>query len=442
MAVEEKHHERVRVPETRATKIRNLSAFWILGLTNNFAYVVMLTAAHDILNEEEGSSEPFSNITTSAPVTTTTGPSNGSTAGPEETYLSCNPISTGAILLADILPTLLIKLTAPFYILKVPYRLRVVLVICFALASFLLVALAHDVWISIIGVVCASCSGGLGEITFLSLTALYDSKVVSSWSSGTGAAGVFGALAYAGLTSVGLSARNTVLILVVIPVLMGFSYFLLLTKPTLSRSITVDVDCSSSESSSDRTMLLKEEQKKVKLTLVQKFRLVLPLLKYMIPLTTVYFAEYFINQGLHELLYFNNISWLDKAAQYRWYQVDYQIGVFISRSTVTCLPIPTKWLWVLPVLQLGNMSLLIVEVFCRFIPSFWIIVALVLWEGLLGGSAYVNTFYKIRQEVDPEVCEFSLGVASLGDTVGIALAGAAAIPAHNNICTKRIRMRY
>lgn len=29
---------------------RNLVAFWILGLCNNYGYVVMLSAAHDILN--------------------------------------------------------------------------------------------------------------------------------------------------------------------------------------------------------------------------------------------------------------------------------------------------------------------------------------------------------------------------------------------------------
>ena len=33
-----------------ATAWRNLTAFWVLGLCNNFGYVVMLTAAHDILN--------------------------------------------------------------------------------------------------------------------------------------------------------------------------------------------------------------------------------------------------------------------------------------------------------------------------------------------------------------------------------------------------------
>lgn len=29
---------------------RDLIAYWILGLTNNYGYVVMLTAAHDIVH--------------------------------------------------------------------------------------------------------------------------------------------------------------------------------------------------------------------------------------------------------------------------------------------------------------------------------------------------------------------------------------------------------
>ena len=37
-------------------KVRNLIAFWLLGLCNNYAYVVMLSAAHDILSSD------FSNV--------------------------------------------------------------------------------------------------------------------------------------------------------------------------------------------------------------------------------------------------------------------------------------------------------------------------------------------------------------------------------------------
>ena len=44
--------------------------------------------------------------------------------------------------------------------------------------------------------------------------------MVSTWSSGTGMAGVAGSLGYAGLTAV-MSVRNTVISLVVVPILMG-----------------------------------------------------------------------------------------------------------------------------------------------------------------------------------------------------------------------------
>lgn len=33
---------------------RDLTAYWIFGLCNNFGYVVMLTAAHNIINELSG----------------------------------------------------------------------------------------------------------------------------------------------------------------------------------------------------------------------------------------------------------------------------------------------------------------------------------------------------------------------------------------------------
>ena len=31
---------------------RNLAGFWLLGLCNNYAYVIMLSAAHDILGDD------------------------------------------------------------------------------------------------------------------------------------------------------------------------------------------------------------------------------------------------------------------------------------------------------------------------------------------------------------------------------------------------------
>ena len=49
-----------------------------------------------------------------------------------------------------------------------------VCVVAFAVASFITVALATSLAVVLVGVAFASISSGLGEITFLALTARYD----------------------------------------------------------------------------------------------------------------------------------------------------------------------------------------------------------------------------------------------------------------------------
>lgn len=132
-----------------------------------------------------------------------------------------------------------------------------------------------------------------------------------------------------------------------------------------------------------------------------------------------------------ELVYFQDAG-MDKATQYRWLQVDYQLGVFISRSSVNVVTI--NKIWMMAVFQAVNVAVFLCHVIFWFVPSIWIIFAIVFWEGLLGGGAYVNTFYRMSKELPEARRNFALGVVPLGDTVGIALAGAVAIPLHNALC--------
>lgn len=127
----------------------------------------------------------------------------------------------------------------------------------------------------------------------------------------------------------------------------------------------------------------------------------------------------------YELIEFDGI-WLTHAEQYRWLQVDYQIGVFISRSSVNLIAINKIWImsvlqvmiwkkkvkrknyighsetqYAKPIvlLQFINVIILLFETLYYYIPNIWIVFAIVLWEGLLGGGAYVNTFYRMSTEV-------------------------------------------
>lgn len=49
--------------------------------------------------------------------------------------------------------------------------------------------------------------------------------------------------------------------------------------------------------------------------------------------------------------------------------------------------------------QFINVIIMTCETLFFYIPNIWIVFAIVLWEGLLGGGAYVNTFYKMSKEV-------------------------------------------
>ncbi|VTJ78825.1 Hypothetical predicted protein [Marmota monax] len=407
--------------ERQSAHWKNAVGFWLLGLCNNFSYVVMLSAAHDILRHERASGNQSHVDPSPMPI-----PHNSSSR------FDCNSLSTAAVLLADILPTLIIKLLAPLGLHLLPYSPRVLVSGVCSAGSFILVAFSHSVAISLCGVVLASISSGLGEVTFLSLTAFYPRAVISWWSSGTGGAGLLGALSYLGLTQAGLSPQHTLLSMLGIPALLLASYFLLLTSPepqdpggedeaeTAARQPLIGSETSESKPGSSWNLSLQE-----------RWIVIKGLLCYIVPLVLVYFAEYFINQGLFELLFFRNTS-LSHAQQYRWYQMLYQAGVFASRSSLRCFHI--RFIWVLALLQCLNLAFLLADVLFTFLPSIYIVFLIILYEGLLGGAAYVNTFHNIALETSDQHREFAMAAACISDTLGISLSGVLALPLHDFLC--------
>lgn len=70
-----------------------------------------------------------------------------------------------------------------------------------------------------------------------------------------------------------------------------------------------------------------------------------------------------------------------------------------------------------------NLALLTAHALFDFIPSVYIVFAIVFWEGLLGGLVYVSTFAEITDNVPKEDREFSLGATSVSDSAGICVAG-------------------
>ncbi|KAI9458512.1 batten's disease protein Cln3, partial [Boletus coccyginus] len=419
-------------------------SFFLFGLINNVLYVIILSAALDLV-----------------------------------------PPSTpkGIISFCNILPALLVKLGWPYFLRgKIRYTRRVMGCALLSFIGMLVVAMYESLSARLLGISLASFSSGLGELTFLQLSTTYNRSVgghsVGYFASGTGAAGLVGAFLWWEIR--GFGVRLGVGFSAILPILLPLTYFLLLPRPatfmdppspgSYSPLPDEDPDISAVDVAEGDTLLGQPSKVPVFLSARDKWRLVRPMIfKYMFPLFLVYTFEYTINQGVAPtLLYpvpFNGL--LSKIIHsirdyYPLWQLVYQSTVFISRSSISLgiPPLPEKLLPLPAVTQFLILVTLICEsafgIFSDDHPtsSIMFVFLLISIEGICGGLAYVNVFYRINQErPDPSTVidtersrqelEFKIGSLGFSDSSGILLASLLAVPTEVQLCkaqTARMKM--
>lgn len=404
--------------------------FYEIGLINNVLYVIILTAALDLV-------------------------------GPT--------VPKGVVLLADVIPSFLLKLLAPYFIHAVPYPVRILVFVGLSAAGMLLIALTPSymeggsIATKMAGVILASLSSGGGELSFVGLVHYYGPFSLAAWGSGTGGAGLIGAGAYAlATTSFGLSVKATILASAGLPVFMLVSFFLILPLEPLQshteykqvRTGDIDADDADQVESEQTEGLLSENasvgggfpsyDKGTSTSAWTKFEQNLSRARglffpFMLPLLLVYVAEYTINQGVSPTLLFplEQTPFAHFRAFYPTYNAIYQAGVFISRSSTPFLRIHN--LYLPSFLQVLNLLVLTVHALYDFIPSVYIVFAIIFWEGLLGGLVYVNTFAEIRDTVPKEEREFSLSATTVSDSGGICIAGFVSMVFEVWLCNWQVR---
>ncbi|EGV63592.1 batten's disease protein Cln3 [Yamadazyma tenuis ATCC 10573] len=367
-------------------------SFLGFGLLNNILYVVILSAAVDLV----GSQTP-----------------------------------KAVVLLSDILPAFIIKLFAPFFIHMIPYQTRIWSLVFLSSIGMLVISFSAETSISskIFGICMASLSSGLGELTFLQLTHYFTEVYsIGGFSMGTGLAGLGGSFIFLLLTNIlGLSTSTTLLIFSIIPLgFIGLFYFVLpssIPEHTQYEELPTSSTSMPPKQVSEPAMLI------VKNHITKTIGEIKPLFRpFMIPLCTVYISEYVINQGISPNLLFplkDLPSWLFNSYRdiYVVYGFLYQLGVFISRSSIN-IGIRFKKLHVLSILQFVNVVILVNQSILYFpFSSIWPLLILILYEGLLGGLAYVNTFLSVSEETPKSKREFSMGCVGMSDSLGIVIAG-------------------
>ncbi|RII09003.1 hypothetical protein CUC08_Gglean007402 [Alternaria sp. MG1] len=409
---------------------RVCAAFWLFGLINNVLYVIILSAALDLV-------------------------------GPN--------VPKGAVLLADVIPSFLTKLCAPYFIHKIPYTVRILIFVALSACGMLIIALtpplqdSGTIAIKMCGVMLASLSSGGGELSFLGLTHYYGHFALASWGSGTGGAGLIGAGAYAIATNtLGITPRTSLLVFSFLPLIMVLSFFVILPLGPLRAGAPKqggyeaidnqgddeedevaqaheqdDLLSSSMHSASGRSFTSVNNKgansapSSFRANLNRARGLFFP---YMLPLLLVYIAEYTINQGVAPTLLFplESSPFDEYRSFYSTYNAIYQVGVFISRSSTPFIRI--HHLYVPSFLQVANLIILALHAMFNFIPSYYIVCVIIFWEGLLGGLVYVSTFAEITDNVPKEDREFSLGATSVSDSGGICIAGFLGMAVEVSLC--------
>ncbi|BES95336.1 CLN3 protein [Nesidiocoris tenuis] len=398
---------------------RNLIAFFFLGLSNNFGYVIMLSAAYDLLHLIDKMS-----------------PSEEHETG----FLrQCNVLSTGAVLVANIVPCTIIKLISAFLPLMIHVRMAVVVLT--AAIGLVCVATAMNKYYIICGICFVSFSCGLGESSLLSYTVFFRTKnVLSTWCSGTGMAGLLGAFSYSSMVQIGFTPQMTILVMLCMPCTMAISFWFIIERPMFNQfeHDKADLEMLRIERRKKRREIHKkqlaegEKVEELRSSMTENVQTIPTiLLTYTIWYGLVYFFEYFINQGIFELVYIPK-SFLDHSAQYRWFNTVYQLGVFLSRSSMNLLTI--NRIYLLAVLQGVNVVIFLTEALIGYISYLEIVLVIIFWEGLLGGACYVNTFRRIMKERPRESRDFAMAINAIGDSIMISLAGLIAIPVHNALC--------
>ncbi|GAA6001776.1 amino acid transporter YHC3 [Rhodotorula paludigena] len=465
---------------TSTARTRLAAAFFLFGTLNNIIYVVILSAALDLVDK---ASTP-----------------------------------KGLILLVNIAPALLVKIGWPYFVPgPTRYTTRIVSCSLLSFVGILVVALSGSILPRLCGIALASFSSGLGEMTYLQRATLFSSVargpngedlggVAVGWfSSGTGAAGVGGA----GLWWVvrGLGVRGGLGLCSFLPLCMALTYFLLLPRlsefasqspfSTRTSSATYsplprgeslfsddDEDGVIAAATAENEVLAAQLERKLpSLTTREKLELARPLVRrYMLPLFFVYLAEYTINSGIAPTLLYKvptregapilHLVIQSLRDYYPLWALLYQTFVFVSRSSLSILRLPPLPLALLPLptlLQLGILFLTALESRTSFLVGLagehgatWLVALLVCAEGLCGGAAYVNAFHRLATEVEhdreehedgegdgliddskskerrAQEKEFAIASVGFADTLGILSASLVSMALEPALCSAQV----
>eukprot|EP01111_Echinosteliopsis_oligospora_P010879 TRINITY_DN3463_c0_g1_i2.p1 TRINITY_DN3463_c0_g1~~TRINITY_DN3463_c0_g1_i2.p1 ORF type:complete len:423 (+),score=87.72 TRINITY_DN3463_c0_g1_i2:71-1339(+) len=398
---------------------RNSSAFFVLGLINNFGYVIVNSAGQalcDLFNRSN-----------------------------DIGWILWFNIAFG-IVARSVNSTLLVGSGDAWRIIVAGIFMIV------GLAGIALSAAVGSWALCLIAITFIGIASSFGESVCLAYMRKYPAEIVSGWSSGTGMAGLGGSLLWLLLWSfLQYHAQSGIIWsfagLSLSGLLYLFAFFVWLAPP---------VGAQYKPLSEEKGITDSEEEKKTEITTsngsvpgsempqiisspdqscesssygFSRYKFALRVVWWNATnLLLVYFFEYVASVGGGDKAQppgYKNSPYYFVRNAYIVLAVCYQIGVMISRSSLDYIKI--RRVEVLTILQGINMIFWIFQAKYQMLSGpgpVWILFALMIYCGLLGGASYVNVFYLVLN--DPKIPdkdrELCVNLTAIFTNVGITLS--------------------
>ena len=283
----------------------------------------------------------------------------------------------------------------------VPYVLRFGINCFFMLFGLISCAFSKNFWLTLFCIFCIGFSANFGESVLLCFfTVIHKQVLLKSWSSGTGMAGILGAsyCLVIDLTEVsyfwsfiGISPIVIIYIICFIIVRKGPSVdgnnsisapnpqpLLQSSNQSETSNLSVEVN------QSNESPLLEENVEHVTLCTCSILK---PVWFFIFNCFAVYFLEYVIQTGYADIALPTEES---KMYYYSLFNLCYQCGVFLSRSSLSLFAFP--WVGWLTLAQLFMFLLLFVQVKFYYFMPFGVLIPIFFIVVLFGGCSYVNVF--------------------------------------------------
>ena len=375
----------------------------ILGLFNNFGYVLINSSAQQLADHfDESSFMPF--FTTSLTF-----------LGIVTSYVNSS------------------------YLLKIPHLNKIKAMVTLCALAYILVGLSNLIdskfgfFLALLGSVIMGISGTLGEQTILGFLKGFAPELISGWGSGTGFAGVFGAGTNFALRY--FEVPGYLIFWGMIPTTLiylgGFNWLhnqkcMMIEAQEESRD-GQDGEYQGMPNSRGEIAESDKDKREADINQVltkDLFKRLWPSISYLAAnLGMVYFLEYTIIMIFADKATDKDSKSSDplRKNSFILLQLSYQIGVVISRSSLPVIKI--RKVWIVTALQFLNFF---IWAWIAWVQTFTLGLEflVMVWVGLMGGASYVNVLYLTLEspQIEKKDKEVSINIISICNNIGVLSA--------------------